>query len=84
MRNRNKKLKKDRSNCRRFGEGGFGAAYRQILETIGHCHALKEIAKKVPQRLNYSREFSAMVISTKVCVPTPKGFALAHYSNKIF
>ena len=77
-------MKKDGSNCRRFGERGFGAVYRQILETIGYCHAVKVIAKKVPQKLNYSREFPAMVISAKVCVPTPERFVLAHYSNKIF
>lgn len=71
VRNRNKKAKKDGSNCRRFGEGSFGVVYRQILEKIGHGHAVKEIAKKVPQKLNYSREFPAMVISAKVCVPTP-------------
>lgn len=65
-------MKKDGSDCGRFGGGGRLRGRRQILETTGYYHAVKDIAKGVLHKLNYSRKFPVMAISAKVCVPTPK------------
>ena len=69
---RKEKVKEDWSNCEELGRGGFGVVHKQIEKTTGHCRAVKTIDKRLPARLDYSRELLVMAILAKVCVFTLK------------
>ena len=71
--NRNSKVKEDWSNCGELGRGVFGVVHKQIQKTTGHCRAVKTIDKRLPTKLDYSRELLVMAILAKVCALTPEG-----------
>ncbi|KAG0643257.1 kinase-like domain-containing protein, partial [Tuber brumale] len=68
--NRNEKVKEDWRNCGELGKGGFGVVHKQIQETTGHYRAVKTIDKRLPPKIDYSRELLAMSILAKVCRPS--------------
>ncbi|KAG0643260.1 kinase-like domain-containing protein [Tuber brumale] len=63
--NENEKVMEDWRNCGEIGEGGFGVVHKQIQETTGHYRAVKTIDKRVPSKLDYSRELLVMSILAK-------------------
>ena len=71
--NRNEKVKEDWGNCGELGRGGFGIVHKQIQKAAGHYRAVKTIDKRLPHKLDYSRELLVMAILAKVCAPTPEG-----------
>ena len=73
--NRNEKVKEDWSNCGELGRGGFGIVHKQIQKTTGHCRAVKTIDKRLPHKLDYSRELLVMAILAKVCFSLPREFS---------
>jgi len=70
--NRNEIVEEDRSNCEELGRGGFCVVDKQIQKTTGNCRAVKTIDKRLPAKLDYSRELLVREILAKVCVPTPR------------
>ncbi|KAG0133636.1 kinase-like domain-containing protein, partial [Tuber indicum] len=62
---RNGKVKEDWSNSGELGKGGFGVVHKQVQETTGRCRAVKTIDKRLPHRLDYSRELLVMAILAK-------------------
>ena len=74
VRNRNKKVKEDWSNCGELGSGGFGVAHKHIRKTTGRYRVVKTIDKRPPLRLDYSRELLVIAILAKVGALIPKAF----------
>ena len=64
--NRNEKVEEDWRNCEELGKGGFGVVHRQIRRVTGHYRAVKTIDKRLPAKLDYSRELLVMAILAKV------------------
>ncbi|KAG0643275.1 kinase-like domain-containing protein [Tuber brumale] len=62
---RNKEVKEDWGNCGELGKGGFGVVHKQIQKTTGHYRAVKTIDKRLPYKLDYSRELLVMAILAK-------------------
>ena len=54
------------SNCGEIGRGGFSVVYKQIQKTTGQYRAVKTIDKRLPTKLDYSRELVLMARLTKV------------------
>ena len=77
--NRNKKVKEEWSNCGELGKGGFGVVHKQIQKATSHYRAVKMINKRLPAKIDYSRELLVMAILAKVCSLTPREFATACY-----
>ena len=73
--NRNEKVKEDWSNCGKLGRGGFGIVNKQIQKNTGHCRAVKTIDKRLPHKLDYSRELLVMAILAKVCALALEGIS---------
>ena len=71
---RNEKAEEVWSNCEELGRGGFGVVHKQIRKATGHYRAVKTIDKRLPAKLDYSREPLVMAILAKVCSFTPGGF----------
>ena len=82
--NRNEKVKEDWSNCGELGKGGFGVVHKQIRKATGHYRAVKAIDKRLPAKLDYSRELLVMAILAKVCSFTPEGFRLSLLPYRTF
>ena len=82
--NRNEKVKEDWSNCGELGKGGFGVVHRQREKTTGRYRAVKTIHKRLPLKLDYSRELFVMAILTKVCGLTPEEFTPVYHPHLIF
>ena len=72
--NRYEKVKEEWSNCGELGRGGFGVVHRQMEKIIGRYRAVKSIHKRIPLKLDYSRELLVRAILAKVCSLTPKEF----------
>ena len=72
--NRNEKIEENWSNCGELGRGGFGVVHKQIRKATGHYRAVKTIDKRLPAKLDYSREPLVMAILAKVCSFTPERF----------
>ncbi|PUU79622.1 kinase-like domain-containing protein [Tuber borchii] len=62
---RNEKVEEDWSNCGELGRGGFGVVHKQIRKDTGHYRAVKTIDKRLPAKLDYSRELLVMAILAK-------------------
>ena len=75
--NRNEQVEEDWRNCGELGRGGFGVVHKQIRKATGHYRAVKSIDKRLPSKLDYSREVLVMAILAKVCGLTPEGFYLS-------
>jgi len=82
--NRNKKVKEEWSNCGELGKGGPGVIHRQIRKATGHYRAVKTIDKRLPAKIDYSRELLVMAILAKVCGLTSSEFATAYYPVKYY
>ena len=82
--NRNEKVTEDWRNCEELGRGGFGIVHKQIQKTTGHYRAVKAIDKRLPAKIDYSRELLVMAILAKVCVLTPTEFFLVHDPYRVF
>ncbi|PWW73099.1 kinase-like protein [Tuber magnatum] len=61
---RDKKVE-DWSNCGELGKGGFGVVHKQIQKTTGHARAVKAINKRLPTKLDSSRELLVMAVLVK-------------------
>ena len=66
-------MKEDWSNFKELGRGGFGVVHKQIEKTSAHYRAVKTIDKRLPHKLDYSRELLVMAILAKVCALAPEG-----------
>ncbi|KAG0643277.1 kinase-like domain-containing protein, partial [Tuber brumale] len=62
---RNKKVNEDWTNCGELGKGGFGVVNRQIQKDTGCYRAVKTIDKRLPHKIDYSRELLVMAILAK-------------------
>lgn len=71
-------------NCGELGRGGFGVVNRQMEKTTGRFRAVKTIHKRLPLKLDYSRELLAMAILAKVCGLAPKEFTPLYHFQLIF
>ena len=79
--NKHDKVEEEWSNCGELGRGGFGVIYRQREKTTGHYRAVKTIHKRLPFKLDYSRELLVMAILAKVCGLAPKEFTPVCHSQ---
>ena len=70
---RNQKVEEDWRNCGELGRGGFGVVHRQMEKATGHYRAVKMIDKRLPLKVDYSRELLVMAVLAKVCVLTGRG-----------
>jgi len=71
--NRYKRVKEDWRNCEELGSGGFGTVYKQVRGTTGRYRAVKAINKRrLPPKLDCSRELLVMAILAKVCLLVPE------------
>ena len=70
--NRNEQVEEDWRNCGELGRGGFGVVHKQIRKATGHYRAVKSIDKRLPAKLDYSREVLVMAVLAKVCDLTPR------------
>ena len=84
---RNRRVKEEWSNCGELGKGGFGVVHKQIQKATGHCRAVKTIDKRLPAKLDYSRELLVMAILAKVCGLTRRdsaGIAFLWSNDQLF
>ena len=78
--NKHEKVEEEWSNSGELGRGGFGVVHRQVEKTTGHYRAVKTIQKRLPLKLDYSRELLVMAILAKVCGLAPKEFTPVYHS----
>lgn len=82
--NKHEKVEEEWSNCCELGRGGFGVVHMQVEKTTGHYRAIKTIQKRLPLKLDYSRELIVMAILAKVCCLARKKFTPVYHSPLIF
>ena len=68
-------MREEWRNCGELGKGGFGVVHKQIRKATGHYRAVKMIDKRLPAKIDYSRELLVMAILAKVCGLTPREFS---------